>query len=103
MKTTRAIWLCGAVSIAAAVCLANEKVQVRPNSKKAPAAALPVQTRAQKRSDQAGHFLILGHLETRDRIVTIQSGPEGLRYLVKTKNGKVLHENLNEQQLKAQA
>jgi len=43
------------------------------------------------------------HLEMRDKLVTIQSGREGLVYLVQTKDGKLLHENLSEEQLKAQA
>jgi len=43
------------------------------------------------------------HLEMQDKVVTVQSGPEGLVYLVKAKDGKVLHENLSEEQLKAQA
>ena len=43
------------------------------------------------------------HLEMQDKFVTVQSGPEGLVYLVQTKDGKVLHENLSEEQLKAQA
>ena len=41
--------------------------------------------------------------EALDKFVTVQSGPEGLVYLVKAKDGKVLHENLSEEQLKAQA
>jgi hypothetical protein len=45
----------------------------------------------------------IGHLETHDRLVTVQSGPRGLVYLVKSRDGKVLHENLSEEQLKAQA
>ena len=43
------------------------------------------------------------HLEMRDKLVTIQSGPGGLVYLVRTRDGRVLHENLSEEQLKAQA
>ena len=42
-------------------------------------------------------------LETRDKLVTVQSGPVGLVYLVQTRDGKILHENLSEEQLKAQA
>src|SRR6266516_3603656 len=38
------------------------------------------------------------HLETQDKFVTVQSGPEGLVYLVKAKDGKVLYENLSEEQ-----
>jgi hypothetical protein len=48
-------------------------------------------------------FIPIVCLETRDKLVTVQSGPNGLVYLVETKDGKVLHENLSEEQLKAQA
>ena len=61
------------------------------------------ETSAAKKSAEVSRLPVVGHLETRDKIVTIQSGPNGLLYLVKTKDGKVLHESLSEEQLKAQA
>ena len=61
------------------------------------------ETSAAKKSPEVNRLPVIGHLETRDKVVTIQSGPNGLLYLVKTKDGKILHENLSEEQLKAQA
>ncbi len=52
---------------------------------------------------KSGGLIPIVHLEMQDKLVTIQSGPEGLVYLVKAKDGRVLHENLSEEQLKAQA
>jgi len=52
---------------------------------------------------QSVDLIPIVHLETRDKLVTVQSGPGGLVYLVQTKDGKVLHDNLSEDQLKAQA
>jgi len=56
-----------------------------------------------KRPIQSADFIPIVCLETRDKFVTVQSGPDGLVYLVETKDGKVLHENLSEELLKAQA
>lgn len=46
---------------------------------------------------------VIGYLEKRDRVITIKSGSKGTVYSVATKDGKVLHENLSAEQLKAQA
>ena len=48
-------------------------------------------------------YAVIGYLEKRDRVITIKSGPQGPVYSVATKAGKVLHENLSAEQLKAQA
>jgi hypothetical protein len=39
---------------------------------------------------------VIGHLQSRDRIVTISHGTKGSRYTINTKNGKTLASNLNE-------
>lgn len=48
-------------------------------------------------------YPVIGHLEKRDRVITIKSGPRGPVYSVATKDGKVLFENLSSEQLRAQA
>ncbi len=48
-------------------------------------------------------YAVIGYLEKRDRVITIKAGPQGPVYSVATKEGKVLHENLSAEQLKAQA
>ena len=48
-------------------------------------------------------YAVIGYLEKRDRMITIKAGPQGPVYSVATKAGKVLHENLSAEQLKAQA
>ena len=103
MKTNANIWLSCAVLIAAVICVAEEKVETitRPKPVVSVAPAAPGVTA--KMPAEATNSALIGHLETRDKIVTIQSGANGLRYLVKTKEGKVLHENLSEEQLEAQA
>ena len=49
------------------------------------------------------HYAVIGYLEKRDRVITIKAGPHGPIYCVATKEGKVLHQNLSAEQLKAQA
>jgi len=44
---------------------------------------------------------VIVHLEKRNEVVTIISGHEGLLYTVRTKDGRVLGQNLSEQELQA--
>ncbi len=46
---------------------------------------------------------MLGYIESRDRIITLKAGPNGTIYSCKTKDGKVLFENLSPEQLRAQS
>ncbi|HYT60324.1 MAG TPA: hypothetical protein VEL06_09145 [Haliangiales bacterium] len=103
MKTNEMARICWVLSITTLIGLAEDKVPPKTTPKIA-AAAIPMgkKTDAKKTGD-APKLPVIGHLETRDRIITIQSGPAGLLYLVKTKDGKVLNRNLSEEQLKAQA
>ena len=103
MHTNRIIGLVCAVSIAAMICLAKDKVQTKAAPKTAVAATPAIKPRAAKESQDVNRLPVIGHLETRDKVITMKSGPDGLLYLVRTKDGKILHENLSEEQLKAQA
>lgn len=50
---------------------------------------------------ETGPFIVIGHLEHRDHIVTIKTGEQGVVYSVQNKaNGKFLYENLTAEQLK---
>ena len=44
---------------------------------------------------------VIVHLETRNEVVSIMSGYEGLVYTVTTKNGRILGQDLSEQELQA--
>ena len=85
------------------ICLAKDKVQTKAAPKTAVAATPAIKPRAAKESQDGNRLPVIGHLETRDKVITMKSGPDGLLYLVRTKDGKILHENLSEEQLKAQA
>ena len=45
---------------------------------------------------------VIVHIETRNELVSIMSGHEGLIYTVTKKDGKILAQNLNEQELKVE-
>ncbi len=55
------------------------------------------------RPERTQQLAVIGYLEKRDQTVTIKSGPKGTVYSVATKDGKILHENLSVEQLKARA
>jgi hypothetical protein len=59
-----------------------------------------VQTAKSERNQQ---LTVIGYLEKRDRVITIKSGSKGTVYSVASKDGKVLHDNLSAEQLKAQS
>jgi L-ascorbate metabolism protein UlaG (beta-lactamase superfamily) len=46
---------------------------------------------------------VIGYLESRNRVITIKSGPKGPVYNVATKDGKLLFENVSADQLRARA
>lgn len=52
---------------------------------------------------ESGAYTVVGHLQHRDRVVTIKTGTQGVVYSVQNKDGKILHENLTASQLKAKA
>ena len=102
---TKLIVVGGAAVLASVAVLAAVRARTHPNSpatRSTISVAKEEQATAKTATDSTGLIPIV-RLETRDKLVTVQSGPEGLVYLVQTKDGKVLHENLSEEQLKAQA
>jgi hypothetical protein len=44
---------------------------------------------------------VIGHLESRDRTITITKGPKGPLYTVKTKDGKIIAKKIDEKNLQA--
>jgi hypothetical protein len=44
--------------------------------------------------------VVIGYMQSRDRVVTISQGPKGTVYTVKNKDGRVLAENISEKDLK---
>ena len=77
-------------------CVKREKPQ--------PAAAAP-ETKAPQipTTPETGPFVVIGHLQHRDRVVTVKSGTQGPVYSVSTTDGKTLFENLTAEQLKTES
>jgi len=44
--------------------------------------------------------VVIGYMQSRNRVVTISQGPKGTVYTIKNKDGKVLAENISEKDLK---
>jgi len=66
------------------------------------AAAAPVSNLRTKTSSRAD-FPVIGHIERRDRTITIKAGLKGTLYSVRSADGAVLFENLSAEQLRAKA
>ena len=76
----------------------------RPASQSQPKLTAPrkAQTAVPAASPKAGtNLLVIGCLKGRDHSITIKAGPKGPVYSVETADGKVLCENLSQQQLSA--
>ena len=102
---TKLIVVGGAIVLAGVAVLAAVRARTQPNSPATRAAASIAKDEKASASApaQSVDLIPIVRLETQDKLVTVQSGPSGLVYLVQTKDGKVLHDNLSEEQLKAQA
>lgn len=55
-----------------------------------------------KASKDLSGYPVIGHLEKRDKIITIRTGPDGPLYTVETKDGKILAVNLPAEKLFAE-
>ncbi len=51
----------------------------------------------------AANYPVIGYIEKRDRTIIIKAGPKEPLYSVRTADGKVLCEDLSQEQLRAQA
>lgn len=81
-----------------ALALADD-VKQSPASKSSSPAASAATTSAKTEES----FPVIGYLEKRDHVITIKSSPHGTVYSIATKDGKILHENVSAEQLKAKA
>jgi hypothetical protein len=59
-----------------------------------------VQDEDQKPQATNKNSVVIGYMQSRDRVVTISQGPKGTVYTIKNKDGKVLAENISEKDLK---
>lgn len=67
------------------------------------AANAPAASAVKASAPDKDSYPVIGYLEKRDCIITIKTSPHGTVYDIATKDGKILHENISVEQLKAQA
>jgi hypothetical protein len=75
--------------------------QTANQNKKEPSKSKVVE-QEQGRQAPAGKDVVIGYLESRDRVVTLFRGAKGTVCTVKTKDGKTLATKINEKDLQAQ-
>jgi len=95
-KAASTLLMLSVVAVAWSSCGRREQ-KVQPTS---PSAAQIPQIPTAR---ETGPFVVIGHLEHRDRIVTVKSGGQGPVYSVLSKDGKILFENLTGEQLKSES
>ena len=101
MKTTQTL-LFGGMVLVTVVGLALSEDRYALQSRRKLTAPHEEQTAIPAASPKAGINLpVIGYLEGRDRTITIKAGLKGPVYSVKTADGKVLCENLSQEQLSA--
>lgn len=103
MRMTKTLFFSAAVLVAmAGLALAQDKALPRTPAKLNSSRQMQAPTPAAK-TNAAADFSVVGYIEKRDRTITIKAGPKGPVYSVKTADGKILFENLSQEQLSANA
>ena len=98
MKTSfKLLFACATLAAGAGSLLSQEKSLPPAQSKPATSSKLSATTNA------VADYPIIGHIEKRDRTITIKSGPKGTIYSVKSADGKVICSNVTLEQLRAQS
>ena len=97
MKPIKVILLC-AISLTIGAMLIFTGASLAQNEDQIPGYASELK-KAENGSPKNGD--IFGHLQTRDRIITISKGRKGTVYTVKSRDGKVLNANLSEKDFRA--
>jgi hypothetical protein len=101
MKTTKML-LFGGMVLVTVVGLALSEDRPTSQSRRKLSAPHAERTAVSAATPKAGtNFPVIGYLEGRDHSITIKAGPKGPVYSVKTADGKVLCENLSQEQLSA--
>ena len=89
---------CAALAAGTGLLLSQQKSPVPDQTKPATSPKASAVT-----TNAVADFPIIGHIEKRDRTITIKSGPKETIYSVKSADGKVLCNNLTLEQLRAQS
>lgn len=83
------------------VALASPEDVKQSSAPKAANASAATTTSAAAKPTES--YPVIGYLEKRNYVITIMASPQGTIYSIATKDGKILHENVSAEQLKAKA
>jgi hypothetical protein len=98
MKINFKVLFACATLIAGTGLLLSQQKSPAPAQTQPTAASKPAAT-----TNTLADYPIIGHIEKRDRTITIKSGPKETIYSVKSADGKLLCNNLTLEQLRAQS
>jgi hypothetical protein len=97
MKPIRAVFFCSRIlAVCAALILAGGFFAQVGSQTKSPSGENKKVEKASPEND-----VVIGHLQSRDKIVTISKGQKGTVYTVKSKDGKTLNADLSEKDFEA--
>ena len=97
MKPMKAVFIASSIlAVCMALMLAGVSVTQVNSQTTAPAGEKKNVEKASPEKD-----VVIGHLQSRDKIVTISKGQKGTVYTVKNKDGKTLNANLSEKDFEA--
>jgi propanediol dehydratase small subunit len=92
------LFACATLAAGTGLLLSQQKSptpdQTKPATSSKPSAAT---------TNAVADYPIIGHIEKRDRTITIKAGPKETIYSVKSADGKVLCNNVTLEQLRAQS
>jgi hypothetical protein len=103
MSTSQTVFFSGMILVAVAGFVLSEDKPAPGAPAKADGAQQAQTPPSATNVANASELPVIGHIEKRDRTITIKAGPKGTVYSAKTADGKVLFENLPAEQLRAQA
>jgi len=103
MKTNRTIVIISLFIIGlAGLAVSREKIHPPADPKPAETKRIAIVSSSPTNASTAD-YPIIGHIEKRDRTITIKAGPKGPVYTIKNADAKIVYENISAEQLRAQA
>jgi hypothetical protein len=95
------LFACAILAVGTVSLLSQEKTPPTTPAEQAPSPK--ISTNAATNNAATPDFPIVGHIEKRDRTITIKAGPNETIYSVKSADGKVLCNNVTLEQLRSQS
>ncbi len=71
------------------------------NQKSTESSGTSVQKQKKSEQTEPNRAVVIGHLKSKDRIITVTKGPKGPLYTIKSKEGKILETKIDDKSLQA--